>query len=133
MGKKGREEGDAENRDVAQLFFDSFSKRVGGVEDSLRNVASGFERLKLSVERGQISDLVLLERLQKAEQLIRASLEWIKVGVERNYPVREGVSASREAERRSFSAENPVETTVQSDAVFASRILSPTGEIGSLP
>ncbi len=41
MGKKRREEGDAENRDVAQLFFDSFSKRVGAVEDSLRNVASG--------------------------------------------------------------------------------------------
>src|SRR5438034_8466103 len=74
MRKKRRDEGDAENRDVAQLFFDSFSKRVGGVEDSLRNVASGFERLKLSVERGQISDLVLLERVQKAEQLIKASL-----------------------------------------------------------
>ena len=133
MGKKRREEGDAENRDVAQLFFDSFSKRVGGVEDSLRNVASGFERLKLSVERGQISDLVLLERLQKAEQLIRASLESIKVGVERNYPGKEEVAATREAERHGFSAENPVETTIQSDAVIASRILSPTGEIGSLP
>ena len=132
MSKKRREKGDAENRDVAQLFFDSFSKRVGGVEDSLRNVASGFERLKLSVERGQISDLVLLERLQKAEQLIKASLESIKVAVERNYAVG-GVAATREAERRSFSTENPVETTAQSDAVIASRILSPTGEIGSLP
>src|SRR5205809_6816252 len=86
MSKKRREE-DAEKRDVAQLFFDSFSKRVGAVEDSLRNVASGFERLKLSVERGQISDLVLLERLQKAEQLIKASLESIKVAVERNYEI----------------------------------------------
>ena len=133
MSKKRREEGDAENRDVAQLFFDSFSKRVGGVEDGLRNVASGFERLKLSVERGQISDLVLLERLQKAEQLIKASLESIKVAVERSYPAREGVAATREAERRSFSTENLVETTAQSDAVIASRILSPTGEIGSLP
>src|SRR5881396_2542362 len=130
MSKKRREE-DAEKRDVAQLFFDSFSKRVGAVEDSLRNVASGFERLKLSVERGQISDLVLLERLQKAEQLIKASLESIKVAVERNYAV--GGVATREAERRSFSTENPVETTAQSDAVIASRILSPTGEIGSLP
>src|SRR6266581_6690268 len=109
MGKKRREEGDAENRDVAQLFFDSFSKRVGAVEDSLRNVTSGFERLKLSVERGQISDLVLLERLQKAEQLIKASLESIKVAVERNYPVG-GVAATREAERRSSSPEKPVDT-----------------------
>ncbi len=132
MSKKRREE-DAENRDVAQLFFDSFSKRVGAVEDSLRNVASGFERLKLSVERGQISDLVLLERLQKAEQLIKASLESIKVAVERNYLAREGVAATREAERRSSSPQKPVDTIVQSDAVIASRILSPTGEIGSLP
>ncbi len=91
MSKKRREE-DAENRDVAQLFFDSFSKRVGAVEDGLRNVASGFERLKLSVERGQISDLVLLERLQKAEQLIKASLESIKVAVERNYLARARLS-----------------------------------------
>src|SRR2546429_2551157 len=96
MGKKRREEGDAENRDVAQLFFDSFSKRVGAVEDGLRNVASGVERLKLSVERGQISDLVLLERLQKAEQLIKASLESIKVAVERNYAVG-GVAATGDA------------------------------------
>src|SRR5437667_3913700 len=132
MGKKRREEDDAENRDVAQLFFDSFSKRVGAVEDSLRNVAAGFERLKVSVERGQISDLVLLERLQKAEQLIKASLESIRVAVERNYPAA-GVAATREAERRSFSTENPVETTAQSDAVIVSRILSPTGEMGSLP
>jgi len=133
MSKKRREKGDAENRDVAQLFFDSFSKRVGAVEDSLRNVASGFERLKLSVERGQISDLVLLERLQKAEQLIKESLESIKVAVERNYLAREGVAATREAERRSSSPQKPVDTIVQSDAVIASRILSPTGEIGSLP
>src|SRR6266496_16642 len=112
MSKKRREE-DAENRDVAQLFFDSFSKRVGAVEDSLRNLASGFERLKLSVERGQISDLVLLERLQKAEQLIKESLESIKVTVEGGYPVRERVTATTEAERRSFSLERPVETTVQ--------------------
>src|SRR6266487_4122967 len=133
MRKKRKEEVVAENRDVAQLFFDSFSKRVGAVEDSSRNVASGLERLKLSVEKGQISDLILLERLQKAEQLIKESLESIRGAVERNYPAREGVAATREAERRGFSAENPVETTIQSDAVIASRILSPTGEIGSLP
>src|SRR6266571_2083486 len=131
MSKKRREE-DAENRDVAQLFFDSFSKRVGAVEDGLRNVASGFERLKLSVERGQISDLVLLERLQKAEQLIKESLESIGGAVERNYPAREGVAATREAERRGFSPEGSMETTVESESVVASRILSPTGEIGSL-
>jgi len=132
ISKKRKEEAVAENHDVAQLFFDSFSKRVGTVEDSLRNVASGFERLKLSVERGQISDLVLLERLQKAEQLIKESLESIRGAVERDYPAREEVAATREAERRGFSPEGSMETTVESESVVASRILSPTGEIGSL-
>src|SRR5438034_11809724 len=111
MSKKRREE-DAEKRDVAQLFFDSFSKRVGAVEDSLRNVASGFERLKLSVERGQISDLVLLARLHEAEQLIDASLEWAAVAVGRNCAVG-GVAPTREADRRSFSTVDTVETTAE--------------------
>ncbi len=55
------------------------------------------------------------------------------MAVERNYLAREGVAATREAERRSSSPQKPVDTIVQSDAVIASRILSPTGEIGSLP
>src|SRR5438093_13713872 len=97
MSKKRREE-DAENRDVAQRFFDSFSQRVGAVEDSLRNVASGLERLKLWVERGQISNLVLLERLQMAEQLIKASLVSIRAAVEGKSAVG-GVAVTRESER----------------------------------
>src|SRR6266516_4839795 len=68
-GKKSEVE-DPENVDVAKLFFDSFSKRVTTVEDSLRKMSADFDKLKLSLERGQISDLVLLDRLQKMENLM---------------------------------------------------------------
>ena len=63
---------------VAKLFFDSFSKKVGAVEDGLRRMTKDVESLHLSMERSQISDLVLLERLQKAEATLEESLGWIK-------------------------------------------------------
>src|SRR5712664_2456497 len=72
----------AENSDVAKLFFDSFSKRVGSVEDGLKIMSSEIEKLKISVDRSQLSDLVLLERLQKAETLVRESLNWTKEAAE---------------------------------------------------
>src|SRR5436853_7662754 len=65
-----------ENGDVARLFFDSFSKRVGIVEDGLKNMSTEVNKLKISMDRSQLSDLVLLERLQKAEALVRESLHW---------------------------------------------------------
>src|SRR3989475_8155143 len=72
----------AQDSDVAKLFFDSFSRRVGTVEDGLKIMSSEIEKLKISVDRSQLSDLVLLERLQKAETLVRESLTWIKQPVE---------------------------------------------------
>src|SRR5438132_14406704 len=63
-----------EDGDVARLFFDSFSKRVGIVEDGLKTVSTDISRRKISVDRSQLSDLVVLERLQKAEALVRESL-----------------------------------------------------------
>src|SRR2546430_13494401 len=72
----------AENSDVAKLFFDSFSKRVGTVEDGLKIMSSEIAKLKILLDRSQLSDLVLLERLQKAEGLVRESLNWIEQAVE---------------------------------------------------
>src|SRR6266581_3281257 len=71
-----------ENGDVARLFFDSFSKRVGTVEDGLKTVSTEISRLKISMDRSQLSDLVLLERLQKVEGLVRESLNWTKEAAE---------------------------------------------------
>src|SRR3989442_6191986 len=72
----------SENMDVARLFFDSFSKRVGTVEHGLKTMSTEIEKLKISVDRSQLSDIVLLERLQKAEALVKESLNWIKHAVE---------------------------------------------------
>src|SRR2546428_12921859 len=64
--------------DIAKLFFDSFSIRVGQVEQGLRGLGMELEKLKLSSERSQVSDLVLLERIQRAGGLLAESLNWFK-------------------------------------------------------
>src|SRR5438874_10816165 len=76
--RKTNEGGSDQNGDVARLFFDSFSKRVGNVEEGLKNMSTEVNKLKISMDRSQLSDLVLLERLQKTEALVRESLNWTK-------------------------------------------------------
>ncbi len=122
-----------ENIDVARLFFDSFSNRVGNVEDSLKRMSSEIEKLKVSIDRSQLSDLVLLERLQKAEGFVRESLALTK----------EAVEVSREVKEASMV--NPVPPAIKSEpsvgpvrfemdeAALSRRVLPPTGELGSLP
>src|SRR5437867_7013188 len=67
-----------ENGDVAKLFFDVFSSRLSSFEASLKDLAIVVERLKISSDQSKLSDLVLLERLQKTEKLLGESLNWIK-------------------------------------------------------
>ena len=67
-----------ENQDIAKLFFDTFSNRLGSFEASLKVLSAEVERLKISGDQSKLSDLVLLERLQKTEKLIGESLNWIK-------------------------------------------------------
>src|SRR6267143_5177380 len=67
-----------ENHDVAKLFFDTFSRRLGPFETSLRDLAVEVGRLKISGDQAKLSDLVLLERLQKTEKLVGESLNWIR-------------------------------------------------------
>src|SRR3989442_13739579 len=68
----------SENQDVAKLFFDTFSNRLVSFEASLRDLSVEVERLKISGDQSKLSDLVLLERLQKTEKLLVESLNWIK-------------------------------------------------------
>jgi len=80
-GKRSSETGTKgfiENQDVAKLFFDSFSTRLSSFEGSLKDLAIEFERLKISSDQSKLSDLVLLERLQRTEKLLGESLNWIK-------------------------------------------------------
>ena len=67
-----------ENHDVAKLFFDAFSKRLGSFETTLNDLSSEVGRLKISGDQSKLSDLVLLERLQKTEKILSESLDWIK-------------------------------------------------------
>ncbi len=67
-----------ENHDVAKLFFDTFSTKLGSFETRLKALAVEVERFKISGDQSKLSDLVLLERLQKTEKLLAESLNWIK-------------------------------------------------------
>jgi len=81
IGKRSSEtwtKGSTENQDVAKLFFDSFSARLSSFEGSLKDLAIELERLKISSDQSKLSDLVLLERLQRTERLLEESLNWIK-------------------------------------------------------
>src|SRR5437660_10016595 len=102
--KKTNDGGSDQNGDVARLFFDSFSKRVGIVEDGLKNMSTEVNKLKISMDRSQLSDLVLLERLQKAEGLVRESLDWTK----------EAAGIWRELRETAVPKESPPVVTSQS-------------------
>jgi len=122
-----------ENIDVARLFFDSFSNRVGTVEDSLKSISSEIEKLKVSIDRSQLSDLVLLERLQKAEGLVRESLALTKQAVEVSRDVREiSVTNAVPPAIKSEPSVGPIRLDVD-EAALSRRVLAPTGELGSLP
>ena len=70
--------GPMENQDIAKLFFDAFSNKLGSFETNLKDLSVEAERLKISSDQSKLSDLVLLERLQKTEKLLGESLNWIK-------------------------------------------------------
>src|SRR5713101_163029 len=66
------------NQDIAKLFFDAFSDRLGFLEARLKDFSVEVERLKFSGDQSKLSDLVLLEHLQKTEKLLGESLNWTK-------------------------------------------------------
>jgi DNA-binding MarR family transcriptional regulator len=122
-----------ENIDVAGLFFDSFSNRVGTVEDSLKNISGEIEKLKVWIDRSQLSDLVLLERLQKAEGLVRESLALAKQAVEISREVKEiSVANVVPPAINNERSVGPIRLEVD-EAALSRRVLAPTGELGSLP
>ena len=125
-------EPEEKNEDVAKVFFDSFSKRVLASEDSMKGLQSEIAKLKLSVERSQISDLVLLERLHRNEQLVRESVNSIKETIENTIHMeRSRIAAAALGVRSSMPA--IAETRLGVETVVASKVVSPTGEVGSLP
>jgi predicted transcriptional regulator len=78
LGALRRSGSDSNQADIVKLFFDTFSKRLVKVEDSMKTFSAEIEKLRLARDRSQISDLVLLERLEKLEGMVSESLDWIK-------------------------------------------------------
>lgn len=117
--------------DVAKLFVDVFSKRLTGVEEGLRSLSSEIEKLKLSRDRSQISDLVLLERLQKVEEILQESLTWIKRVADTSYWRVQTQGKLTEPIGQDFNPRVP-ESEV-SLPVPVRRLLAPSGEAGALP
>jgi DNA-binding MarR family transcriptional regulator len=122
------------NGDVARLFFDSFSKRVGIVEDGLKAMSIDIHKLKGSMERSQISDLVLLERLQKAEGLVRESFTWTKQAAESSGQTDEIVKTVEKfpVGAATQSAAGHLRVDVE-EAALSRRVLAPVQELGTLP
>jgi len=115
---------------MTKLFFDSFSRRVSEVEQGLRSIGREVEKLRVSTDRSQISDLVLLERLQKAEAVLEESLKWIKkvadsVEHAKETPVTKPVEPSLEQAGGAPRLESPT-------LVAVPRVAIPGGEAGSL-
>src|SRR5438477_1073468 len=122
-----------ENGDVARLFFDSFSKRVDIVDDGLKTVSTEISRLKISVDRSQLSDLVLLERLQKAEVLVRESLNWTKEAAGIWRELREmPLTKEERSVVTSESSAGPPRVDAEG-AGLSRRVLAPIPELGTLP
>ncbi len=128
--KKNESKTNGDDGDVLKLFFDSFSKRVGGVEEGLRSIAGEVKHLKVSQDRFQISDLVLLERLQRAEEVLEESLHWIK-------HIADIVSSEARPTRRVPATSVPVlgqePEAVLKAPLKTGTVVGPTGETGSLP
>jgi predicted transcriptional regulator len=131
--RKESQTDDQANGDVAKLFFDSFSKRVEQVEGSVRVISSELEKLKGSIDRGQMSDLVLLDRLKRAEDLVKESVLAIRASVDKALGVTIAASESSIHTDNGVVARNAKENQPDVGSMGTLRMSLPIGEIGSLP
>jgi CRP-like cAMP-binding protein len=130
--KNNQVEDSKENGDVAKLFFDSFSRRVSTVEDGLKTISDEIAKVRLSIDRCQLSDLVLLERLQKTEGLVRESLNLTNRAIEASREANETAVTDRAPPIGVSPASTVHAGIVGEEAAISRRILAPAGELGSL-
>ena len=82
--RRNQEKPPIEVRDlpISKLFFDTFSNRVFEFEGRLRALSAEVQKLKVSTERMQVSDLVLLEKIQKNDSVLKDSLDSMRQIIE---------------------------------------------------
>jgi DNA-binding MarR family transcriptional regulator len=83
---------EARDLPISKLFFDTFSNRVCEFEGRFQALSAEVRKLKLSTERMQISDLVLLEKIQKHDIVLKDSLDSMRriiESVSKDSPVNE--------------------------------------------
>lgn len=98
----------------------------------MKAMSNEIEKLKISIDRSQLSDLVLLERLQKAESLVRESLRLTKQAIEASNVAKE-ISATNNQRDVVASFQSTVPSSIApEEAAISRRILAPAGELGSL-
>lgn len=131
-GKRKEDTRSAGSEDIAKVFFDSFSKRVGNAEETVHDMSTQLEKVKLSIDRCQLSDLVLLDRIQRLELILKESVGSIKGLLENEYRSNEALAVKAIANEESLTQKEAARAV---EAVHASipRATSPVGEIGSLP
>src|SRR5438309_9252290 len=133
LRRRKTNDGDSDqNGDVARLFFDSFSKRVGIVEDGLKNMSTEVNKLKISMDRSQLSDLILLERLQKTEALVRESLNWTKEAAEIWRELREMTVTKEERSVVTSESSEGSPGVDTAETGLSRRDLAPIPELGTL-
>ena len=130
--KNERDQAPEENGDVARLLFDTFSRRVGTVEDGLKTMSTEIEKLKVSIDRSQLSDLVLLERLQMAEGLVRESLSLTKRAIETYNEAKETSMTNNRPHVLARAPSIAPSSIAVEEAAISRRILPPAGELGPL-
>lgn len=96
------------------------------MERGLRGISSEVAKLGLSRDSCQVSDLVLLERLEKLEGVLRESLTWIKQIADTRYSAIQ--PARQEAERQ--GEPSTVETLLPQPV---QRVFTRAAETSSLP
>src|SRR3989442_15178513 len=101
LGESGAK-GSLENQDIAKLFFDAFSNSLGSFEASLKHLSVEVEKLKISGAQSKLSDLVLLERLQRTEKLLGETLNWIKQAADERVRVPAATSTRRMTVKDSY-------------------------------
>lgn len=112
------------NEDIAKLFFDAFSERLGSFETALKLLSVEVEKLKVSGDQSKLSDLVLLERLQKTEKILGESLTWIKQTVDavlHTSPIAVASSADKSVARPSTP-----DTVIESQPVSTVQVHDPS-------